>query len=73
MRKPSTFPGVCGVLNAGMILVTTLYLTIGFFGYLKYGDLVHGSVTLDLPNKPLYEADKIMFTVALFLSYPLQM
>ena len=38
-----------GVLNTSMILVSCLYIGVGFFGYLKYGDTVAGSITLNLP------------------------
>lgn len=37
-----------------MLLVATLYLSIGFFGYLKYGDEVAASITLNLDPNSLY-------------------
>lgn len=49
MRTPQDFGGTTGVLNTGMIIVACLYTAIGFFGYLKYGDDVQGSITLNLP------------------------
>jgi amino acid permease len=27
-----------GVLNTGMVMVACLYIFVGFFGYLRYGD-----------------------------------
>lgn len=54
MKNPQDFGGCWGVLNMGMIFVATLYIAVGFFGYLKYGDLaVQGSVTLLLPANEL--------------------
>lgn len=50
MKTPDDFGGWTGVLNTGMVIVASLYTAIGFFGYLKYGENVHGSITLNLPN-----------------------
>ena len=49
MRTPHEMRGWNGVLNTSMILVSCLYIAVGFFGYLKYGDQVAGSITLNLP------------------------
>ena len=38
-----------GVLNTSMTIVSCLYIAVGFFGYLKYGEAVTGSITLNLP------------------------
>lgn len=56
MINPHDFRGLNGVLNTGMILVTCGYIAVGFFGYLKYGDAVHGSITLNLPPSDKYVA-----------------
>lgn len=54
MKNPEAFGGMTGVLNTGMIIVTCLYTSIGFFGYLRYGDQVKlGSITLNLPAQDL--------------------
>lgn len=51
MKTPQDFGGWNGVLNTGMVIVTCLYTAVGFFGYLKYGENVKGSITLNLdPN-----------------------
>lgn len=72
MREPQAFGGSVGVLNTGMTIVASLYTAIGFFGYLKFGDEVQGSITLNLPAEPLYETCRLMFAVAIFLSYAIQ-
>lgn len=48
MKKPEQFTKRFGVLNVGMTIVTSLLLVMGFIGYLKYGDEVAGSLTLNL-------------------------
>ena len=50
MREPSAFLGKAGVLNLGLTITIALYLAVGFYGYLKYGDDVKGSITLNLPS-----------------------
>lgn len=33
-----------------MFTVVALYSIIGFFGYVRYGDAVKGSITMNLPD-----------------------
>ena len=53
MLTPRYFIGPFGVLNIGMGVVTLMYATVGFFGYLKYGNDTHASITLNLPTDDL--------------------
>lgn len=48
MRNPNDLIGPLGVLNIGMAISVSMYIAIGFCGYLKYGEAVKGSVTLNL-------------------------
>lgn len=73
MGEPEAFGGSIGVLNVSMIVVASLYTGMGFFGYLKYGDGVKGSITLNLHASALNECIRAMFAMAIFLSYSLQM
>lgn len=50
MQTPNDFTGITGVLNTGMVIVTTIYTAVGFFGYLKYGENVAASITLNLDS-----------------------
>ncbi|XP_022244683.1 proton-coupled amino acid transporter 1-like isoform X2 [Limulus polyphemus] len=72
MKTPKAFGGWTGVLNTGMVIVASVYTAMGFFGFLKFGSSVEGSITLSLPVKPLYDVVRIMFSIAIFLSYALQ-
>ncbi|XP_050442267.1 proton-coupled amino acid transporter-like protein CG1139 isoform X2 [Adelges cooleyi] len=74
MKNPEAFGGWTGVLNTGMVIVTCLYTSIGFFGYLRYGDEVKcGSITLNLPAQDiLAQSVRLAMALAIFLSYSLQ-
>ncbi|XP_063222739.1 neutral amino acid uniporter 4 isoform X5 [Bacillus rossius redtenbacheri] len=74
MKNPQDFGGCTGVLNTGMVIVAALYTSVGFFGYLKYGDAVKvGSITLNLPSGDiLAQCVQLMMALAIFLSYGLQ-
>ena len=48
MENPQHFIGGIGILNIAMVIVVLLYAVIGFLGYIKFGDDVAGSVTLNL-------------------------
>ena len=73
MKEPEALGGKLGVMNAGMAIVAAMNTAIGFYGYLKYGDQVKGTITLNLPNdQPLYQYCKLMFASTIFLSYAIQ-
>ncbi|XP_044254420.1 proton-coupled amino acid transporter-like protein CG1139 [Tribolium madens] len=73
MKTPKNFGGYCGVLNIGMVVVTVLYVGLGFIGYWKYGDNVQASLTLNFPiEEPMAQAISILYSIAIFISYGLQ-
>jgi len=73
MKRSSEMKGWNGVLNTGMILVSCSYMAVGFYGYLKYGEHVKGSITLNLPYDDwLAILVKAMMSLAIFFSYALQ-
>ncbi|XP_057655061.1 proton-coupled amino acid transporter-like protein pathetic [Diorhabda carinulata] len=74
MKNPLDFSGWNGVLNTGMVIVTSLYTAVGFFGYLKYGErAVLGSITLLIPpDELLAQSVRLMMAAAIFLSYSIQ-
>ncbi|OXA56591.1 proton-coupled amino acid transporter-like protein CG1139 isoform X2 [Folsomia candida] len=73
MKTPQDFGGCFGVLNISMFIVGLLYIAVGFFGYLKYGDAAVGSVTLNLPQGEwLAMGVRLSMSVSIFLSYALQ-
>ena len=50
MKNPQAFLPWNGVLNTAMIITCCLYISVGFYGYLKYGKHCLGSITLNLPS-----------------------
>ena len=54
MKNPHDFRKYTGVLNVGMAIVTTIFTSFGFIGYLKYGEDVEGSLSLNLPPNEMY-------------------
>lgn len=72
MKTPKSFGGNCGVLNRSMGVIIILYVGMGFFGYLKYGTEIKGSITLNLPTNEWYAfthlTNKLRSKIELFLS-----
>ncbi|PZC80404.1 proton-coupled amino acid transporter-like protein pathetic [Helicoverpa armigera] len=73
MKTPKAMLGLCGVLNKGMSGVTLVYILLGFLGYLRYGEDVKDSITLNLENSE-YPAQivKISIAIAVYCTYGLQ-
>jgi len=73
MKTPKDMKGWNGVLNTAMVIVSCLLIAVGFFGYLKYGDAVAGSITLNLPvDELLAQLVKVMMSLSIFFTYALQ-
>ncbi|XP_017151545.1 proton-coupled amino acid transporter 1 [Drosophila miranda] len=72
MRKPSQFESRLGVLNVGMFLVSVMFMFAGSVGYMKWGEEVGGSLTLNLGDTILAQAVKLMVSTGVLLGYPLQ-
>ncbi|XP_072931466.1 proton-coupled amino acid transporter-like protein acs isoform X2 [Epargyreus clarus] len=73
MEDPKRFVGLFGLFNIGMLIIMSLYMVVGVFGYLKYGDSIKASLTLNLPQEQKKaQVAKVIFAVAIFLTFPLQ-
>ncbi|CAH2103463.1 unnamed protein product [Euphydryas editha] len=73
MKNREQFQKPLGVLNVGMVFVASIFIVVGFFGYLKWGEDVAGSLTLNLQRgNALSTTVQVLLTVAILLTYPLQ-
>lgn len=50
MENPDNFSKKFGVLNVGMVILATLFVSLGVVGYWKYGEGVLSALTLNLPS-----------------------
>ena len=73
MQRPRDMVGWNGVLSTSMTLVTAIYIAMGFYGYLKFGDGIKSSVTLNLPSdNTAAQVTLFLYSLAIFFSYALQ-
>jgi len=73
MRSPKDMLGWNGVLSTSMSLVVALYVGMGFYGYLKFGEGIAGSISLNLPPGDIpAQIALLLFSVSIFFSYALQ-
>ncbi|XP_045509835.1 proton-coupled amino acid transporter-like protein CG1139 isoform X2 [Colias croceus] len=73
MRQPDQFQKPLGVLNVGMVVVGAIFISMGFLGYLKWGEDVAGSLSLNLPpGQVLSTVVQGLIALAMMFTYPLQ-
>lgn len=72
MKHAEKMSGFWGVINVSYVVLLILYFSMGLFGYLRFGRDAGDSITLNLPSEPLYDGVRALFTISVFLTYPLQ-
>lgn len=72
MKRPRDMPGWTGVLNTAMSLVCVLYIAVSFYGYLRFGDNLKGSITLSLPSETLSVLIQVLYAAGIYFSLALQ-
>ncbi|CAH1398237.1 unnamed protein product [Nezara viridula] len=73
MKNPQHFLSFPGVLIIAMVIVVGLFSSLGFLGYLKYGDYIEDSITLNLPRHLKAEVVKVLVALAVLFTYGLQL
>ncbi|CAG9130323.1 unnamed protein product [Plutella xylostella] len=73
MQQPKKFLGIAGLFNIAMLIILFLYTVVGVCGYLKYGEDIKASITLNLPaSHKKAQASKLIIAISIFLTFPLQ-
>ncbi|XP_053624811.1 proton-coupled amino acid transporter-like protein pathetic [Plodia interpunctella] len=73
MKTPRSMLGFCGVLNKGMTGVTIIYFTLGFLGYLRFGESVKDSITLNLNDEMIpAQIVNVSIAIAVYCTFGLQ-
>ena len=65
MKKPQDLLKSCGISNIAVFFLVTLYIFFGISGYLKYGDGIEESISLNLPYEVLSLVAQSLMSVAL--------
>ncbi|KAF7724540.1 neutral amino acid transporter [Apophysomyces ossiformis] len=70
MKEPKKFPKVlCGT----MIVITLIFLSVGFVSYLAFGSEVQTVILLNMPPTPMVNTVQGLYALAICLSIPLQL
>lgn len=73
MIKPQQFLGAPSVLLIAMITVTVMYTIIGLLGFIRFGDDIRGSITLNLPTDEVAAiTGQVLIGVAILFTFGLQ-
>lgn len=73
MQKPQHFLKGPSILLIAMVTVTVLYTVMGLLGYIRFGEFVEGSVTLNLPTDQwIAITGQCLIGVAILFTFGLQ-
>ncbi|XP_040165160.1 proton-coupled amino acid transporter-like protein CG1139 [Anopheles arabiensis] len=79
MKHPEHYLGCPGIVNVNNICLAILYSFIGVAGYLRYGDKIQGSITLNFPQEEdlamviqVLSAVAILFSIGIFFYVPIE-
>ncbi|XP_076755224.1 proton-coupled amino acid transporter-like protein acs [Xylocopa sonorina] len=73
MKRPKMFMRPLGVLNVGMGIIVFLYTALGFFGYIRYGKDIEGSITFNLGEPAiLAKSVQVLLAIGIFFTHAIQ-
>lgn len=73
MSKPQQFLGYPSVLLIAMTVVIIMYTVLGFLGFVRFGDEIRGSITLNLPTDEWPAVTgQVLIGIAILFTFGLQ-
>lgn len=73
MNKPQQFLGYPSVLLIAMTVVIVMYTVLGFLGFVRFGDEIRGSITLNLPTDEWPAVTgQVLIGIAILFTFGLQ-
>ena len=71
MKKPTKFPAVLAIV---MVIITSIFVSMGAISYAAYGSATRTVIILNLPqDDKLVNAIQLLYSLAILLSTPLQL
>ncbi|XP_074086476.1 proton-coupled amino acid transporter 3-like [Macrotis lagotis] len=68
MKSPNHY---AVILYITMSITIILYVSLGTLGYMRFGEGIQASITLNLPNCWLYQSVKMLYSIGIFFTYAL--
>jgi solute carrier family 36 (proton-coupled amino acid transporter) len=73
MNKPQQFLGYPSVLLIAMTVVIVMYTVLGFLGFVRFGEEIRGSITLNLPTDEWPAVTgQVLIGIAILFTFGLQ-
>ncbi|XP_026836598.1 glutamate transporter polyphemus isoform X2 [Drosophila erecta] len=69
MAYPQSYLGLFGVLNLAVLFILLSNMFFGIIGYWRFGESVHASITLNIPQDEIYPLNGFVVITVIFSDY----